>query len=125
LPLARTASHAVELAQALQLGGSGRRSVTSRNRSSLLDLEPLERATETFVEIEPGRCVQCGICSYACPAAIDVRWSARQGIAVRHRRCASCGECVARCPREALWLSCGGTPVRARSGVWVRPEKLR
>ena len=99
--------------------------MTSQQRPSLLDLEPPERATETFVAIEPGRCVQCGICSYSCPSAIDVRASARRGQAVFHVRCASCGECVARCPREALWLSCGGAPARPRSGVWRRPEGKR
>lgn len=51
---------------------------------------------------EPGRCVQCGICSYHCPISIDVRSHAWRGEPVRHSQCLTCGECVARCPRGVL-----------------------
>ena len=51
---------------------------------------------------EPGRCVQCGICSYNCPAGIDVRSHAARGIPVVDRHCLTCGECVMRCPRDVL-----------------------
>ncbi len=50
----------------------------------------------------PGRCVQCGICSYNCPIGIDVRAHAMRGIPVNDKRCLTCGECVARCPRGVL-----------------------
>jgi heterodisulfide reductase subunit A-like polyferredoxin len=51
---------------------------------------------------EPGRCVQCGICSHNCPNGIDVRAYAREGAAVSDRRCLMCGSCVSRCPRGTL-----------------------
>jgi ferredoxin len=56
---------------------------------------------------EPGRCVQCGICSHSCPSGINVRSIAREGLAVTDARCLLCGSCVARCPRGTLsfrWL---------------------
>jgi ferredoxin len=50
----------------------------------------------------PGRCIQCGICSYYCPVDIDVRRHAWLGIHVVDSHCLTCGECVARCPRGVL-----------------------
>ena len=55
-----------------------------------------------IVVAEPGRCVQCGICSHNCPRGIDVRAIAREGLAVTDPRCLQCGSCVARCPRGTL-----------------------
>jgi NAD-dependent dihydropyrimidine dehydrogenase PreA subunit len=55
-----------------------------------------------IVVAEPGRCVQCGICSFNCPSGIDVRAIAMAGLAVTDRRCVLCGSCVARCPRGTL-----------------------
>lgn len=55
-----------------------------------------------LVVAEPGRCVQCGICSQNCPSGIDVRAVAREGRAVIDRRCLLCGSCVTRCPRGTL-----------------------
>lgn len=54
------------------------------------------------VVAEPGRCVQCGICSHNCPSGIDVRAFARDGLAVTDARCLLCGSCVVRCPRGTL-----------------------
>ena len=51
---------------------------------------------------ESGRCVQCGICSFYCPIAIDVRRSAWLGQPISESHCLTCGECVARCPRGVL-----------------------
>lgn len=51
---------------------------------------------------ESARCVQCGICSYACPIEIDVRRHAWLGQPVSDSHCLTCGECVARCPRGVL-----------------------
>jgi len=53
----------------------------------------------------PGRCVQCGICSYNCPVGIDVRAQARRAEPVLDARCLRCGACVARCPRGTLQLT--------------------
>jgi len=51
---------------------------------------------------EPIRCVQCGICTYNCPIAIDVRRHAMTGSPVLDSHCLTCGECIARCPRGVL-----------------------
>ena len=51
---------------------------------------------------EHGRCVQCGICSFSCPIAIDVRRNAWLGRSISDSHCLTCGECVARCPRGVL-----------------------
>jgi len=61
---------------------------------------------------DPDRCVQCGICSFHCPIAIDVRRHAWLGEVIHNPRCLTCGECVARCPREVLRFarSGGGKP---------------
>jgi ferredoxin len=48
------------------------------------------------------RCVQCGICSYNCPAGIDIRRHALVGKPVNDRHCLTCGECILRCPRGVL-----------------------
>jgi len=57
---------------------------------------------EGYVVPESARCVQCGICSYACPIGIDVRRHAWEGLPVKDSHCLTCGECVARCPRGVL-----------------------
>ncbi len=51
---------------------------------------------------EPGRCVQCGICSFNCPISIDVRRHAWLNQHIDDSYCLTCGECVARCPRGVL-----------------------
>jgi heterodisulfide reductase subunit C len=61
-----------------------------------------ERLAEGQVVPEAGRCVQCGICSYNCPAGIDVRNHAARGLPVKDSRCLTCAECVLRCPRGVL-----------------------
>jgi heterodisulfide reductase subunit C len=80
--------------------------VTRRPRIHELDpADPLERArllADACVVPEPSRCVQCGICTYNCPAGIDVRRHAWRGLAVHDASCVTCGECVRRCPREVL-----------------------
>jgi Fe-S-cluster-containing hydrogenase component 2 len=54
------------------------------------------------VVTEASRCVQCGICSFNCPFAIDVRRHAWLGNPVEDSHCLTCGECVRRCPRGVL-----------------------
>ncbi len=65
---------------------------------------------------EPGRCVQCGICSYNCPAGIDVRAHAARGIPVIDRHCLTCGECVMRCPRDVLRFELASPSVEDQRG---------
>ncbi len=62
----------------------------------------LDLLSHGFVAPVGGRCVQCGVCNYSCPAGIDVRGHARRGIPILAAECMSCGACVARCPRGAL-----------------------
>ena len=57
---------------------------------------------EAQVLPDPSRCVQCGICSYNCPAGIDVRAHAWRGRAIFDSHCLTCSECVNRCPRGVL-----------------------
>jgi heterodisulfide reductase subunit C len=66
------------------------------------NIERQNRMAEGQVVPEPNRCVQCGICSYNCPADIDVRYHASHGLVVRDSHCLTCGECVLRCPRGVL-----------------------
>ncbi len=66
------------------------------------DAERVRLLARGIVVAEPGRCVECGICSFNCPSGIDVRAVAREGLAVTDRRCVLCGSCVARCPRGTL-----------------------
>jgi ferredoxin len=60
------------------------------------------------VEPVPGRCVQCGLCSWNCPTGVDVRSYARRGAAIDDPRCIRCGTCIARCPRSVLGFSSVG-----------------
>jgi NAD-dependent dihydropyrimidine dehydrogenase PreA subunit len=59
----------------------------------------LEVLSSGVVVTEPSRCVQCGICSFNCPAGIDIRKCAWNGDANRDNHCLACGQCVSRCPR--------------------------
>ncbi len=70
-------------------------------RPSAVDKQQ-ERLAGSQVVPEASRCVQCGICSYNCPAGIDVRMHASHGQPVHDSRCLTCGECVLRCPRGVL-----------------------
>lgn len=55
-----------------------------------------------WVVPEPSRCVQCGICTFYCPMAIDVRRHVWLAEPVNDPHCLVCGECVKRCPRGLL-----------------------
>ncbi|MBI4926783.1 MAG: 4Fe-4S dicluster domain-containing protein [Anaerolineae bacterium] len=57
---------------------------------------------EGQVTPDSSRCVQCGICTYNCPIAIDVRRHAWTGQPVTRSECLTCGDCVQRCPRGVL-----------------------
>lgn len=62
----------------------------------------LPTRVEGHVASDPTRCVQCGVCGYNCPAGIQVRDYARQGIPVDDPRCVQCGLCIEVCPRGTL-----------------------
>ena len=61
-----------------------------------------ETLSTGLVVPEASRCVQCGICSFNCPIAIDVRRHAWLGRPVDDSYCLTCGECIRRCPRGVL-----------------------
>jgi NAD-dependent dihydropyrimidine dehydrogenase PreA subunit len=65
----------------------------------------LKALSTGYVETITERCIQCGICSYHCPAGIDVRRHAWLGTPVHDSHCITCGECVERCPRGALRMA--------------------
>jgi ferredoxin len=69
-----------------------------------LDADREKYATLATAWVLPaaGRCVQCGVCSFNCPMAIDVRGHVWRGEPVHDGRCLTCGECVKRCPRGLL-----------------------
>jgi len=69
-----------------------------------------------WVVPEPTRCVQCGICSFNCPMAIDVRRYVWRGEPVKDSYCLTCGECVQRCPRRLLRFELIWPPERGRPG---------
>ncbi len=55
-----------------------------------------------YVTTDPSRCVQCGVCTYNCPAGINIRAYAWRGLPITDGACLGCGECVKRCPRGVL-----------------------
>ena len=57
------------------------------------------------------RCMQCGICSFNCPAGIDVRSYAWRGLPIDDSACLLCGQCVIRCPRRVLRFELIALPV--------------
>lgn len=71
-------------------------------RSARQEVVRRQVLVEGCVVPDPGRCVQCGICSYSCPIGIEVRRYAWSGKPVVDSHCLTCGECVARCPRGVL-----------------------
>jgi heterodisulfide reductase subunit C len=84
-------------------------SIMTYNKTMLKKLLNRDKArrqalVEAYVVPEPGRCVQCGICTFNCPIEIDVRRHAWQGIPVKDSHCLTCSECVDRCPRGVLHL---------------------
>jgi NAD-dependent dihydropyrimidine dehydrogenase PreA subunit len=54
------------------------------------------------VAVDPDHCVQCGICSYYCPVAINVRRMVWLHQPIYDSHCLTCGECIKRCPRSVL-----------------------
>ena len=91
-----------------------------------------QRLASAWVTPEPGRCVQCGMCSFNCPMGIDVRRHVWHEEPAGDGLCLACGECVKRCPRGLLRFEPIG-PARAPSGdgaalTWpraVRPHRRR
>lgn len=67
-----------------------------------IDLKRTQRLDTVHVVPTAIRCMQCGICSFNCPAGIDVRAYAWRGLPVDDSACLTCGQCIIRCPRRVL-----------------------
>jgi len=57
------------------------------------------------VTTDETHCIQCGLCTSACPLSIDVKSYAVQGIPMDNLRCVGCGHCVDACPTKTLRYS--------------------
>jgi ferredoxin len=66
------------------------------------DRQKHRNLASAWVVPAPGRCVQCGVCSFHCPIEIDVRRHVWRAEPVHDSHCLTCGECVERCPRGLL-----------------------
>ena len=55
----------------------------------------VSKTSRFFVQRDPETCINCNLCSKACPVNIDV---ARE-LTVKSAECISCGKCVAICPQ--------------------------
>lgn len=66
------------------------------------ELKRKQRLDSVHVAPTAIRCMQCGICSFNCPAGIDVRSYAWRGLPIDDSACLLCGQCVIRCPRRVL-----------------------
>jgi len=58
--------------------------------------------TPGYIDSDPAKCVQCGICSYNCPIGIDVRAHVWDREPMINTQCITCGRCIALCPRGVL-----------------------
>jgi NAD-dependent dihydropyrimidine dehydrogenase PreA subunit len=72
------------------------------SRAFTFDQNSKQRLGIVLVIPDAVRCMQCGICSYNCPAGIDVRTYAWRGLPIDNDDCLLCGQCVSRCLRRAL-----------------------
>lgn len=54
------------------------------------------RTSRFLVKRDPEVCINCNLCTKACPVNIDVA----QELTVRSVECISCGKCIAVCPQE-------------------------
>jgi ferredoxin len=72
--------------------------------------------TPGYIDSDPAKCVQCGICSYNCPIGIDVRAHVWDREPMNNTQCITCGKCVALCPRGVLQFV--ATDVLSKDTIW-------
>lgn len=81
-------------------------------------LSNLLRVPALRLQADPGKCIECGACTRACPMSLPVQRRVKQtgeGAPVGERRiavieqtdCVLCGECVDACPNQVLLLGWG------------------
>jgi dihydropyrimidine dehydrogenase (NAD+) subunit PreA len=72
---------------------------------NIVQFPQLDLSTKLLAEIDPGRCIGCGICILACDSgayqAIDMHGDVA---IVSRQRCDGCGLCVGLCPTGAISL---------------------
>ncbi|NCC85538.1 MAG: 4Fe-4S binding protein, partial [Clostridia bacterium] len=68
------------------------------------------RLSRFSVRRDPEACIDCSLCSRACPVNLDVE----HANSIRSAECLSCGKCVAACPREG---ALGFTFFRRKTGL--------
>lgn len=76
------------------------------------------------VQVDPGRCTACGLCSRFCPtgALTDERVCLPDGrdvfdLGFRPASCVNCGVCAAACPEGAIVVEAGVEPVAVARGT--------
>jgi len=72
--------------------------------------------TAGYIDSDPAKCVQCGICSYNCPIGIDVRGHVWDREPMINTQCMACGKCIALCPRGVLQFV--ATDVLSKDALW-------
>lgn len=54
------------------------------------------------VEIDPPKCILCGICQKACPCSAITVSKADKTWTINSYRCVQCGMCIRSCPKACL-----------------------
>jgi heterodisulfide reductase subunit A-like polyferredoxin len=85
---------------------------------NVFNLKKKKHISETpgYIDSDPAKCVQCGICSYNCPIGIDVRAHVWDHEPMKNTQCITCGKCIALCPRGVLQFV--ATDGLAKDALW-------
>ena len=62
--------------------------------------------TDTSLQYDPGRCVDCGRCTQVCPHAVFAEGTGHVDL-VRPSACMECGACALNCPVQAITVQSG------------------
>ncbi len=69
------------------------------------------------VNIDPAKCIYCGICQRKCPTAAIVTTKEPKVWTIDRMRCISCNACVEVCPKKCLVLDVMYSPCSAKQGT--------